>query len=115
MLMTATKNNEGIMPVLTLKVDGIACRALIDTCAWSSHASAKLLDVLKKKPSETKTKSVHMLISSKVTKLDGSYQMSVKLTKVNKAELSSIDNPKYGQLIHKYPHLQGVTDCDTKD
>jgi len=61
-----------------------------------------------------------MLISSNVTKLevydtvveslDGSYQMSAKMTKVNKAELLSIDNPKY-------PHLQGVkiTDRDTKD
>ena len=68
-----------------------------------------------------------MLISSKVTKLevydtvveslDGNYQMPVKLTKVNKAELLSIENPKYGTLVHKYPHLKGVkiTDLDTKE
>ena len=126
-LMTASENNEGIMPVLTVKVDGITCRALIDTGAGSSYASARLLDLLKKRPIETKTKRVDMLISSKVTELevydtvveslDGDYQMSVKLTKVNKAELLSIDNPKYGQLINKYPHLQEVkiTDRDTKD
>lgn len=126
-LMTASENNEGIMPVLTVKVDGITCRALIDTGAGSSYASAKLLDLLKKKPSETKTRRVDMLISSKVTKLevydtvveslDGNYQMPVKLTKVNKAELLSIENPKYGTLVHKYPHLKGVkiTDLDTKD
>lgn len=125
--MTASENNEGIMPVLTVKVDGITCRALIDTGAGSSYASAKLLDLLKKKPSETKTRRVDMLISSKVTKLevydtvveslDGNYQMPVKLTKVNKAELLSIENPKYGTLVHKYPHLKGVkiTDLDTKD
>ena len=125
--MPANENNEGIMPVLTIKVDGITCRALIDSGVGSSYASAKLLDLLKKRPSETKTKRVDMLISSKVTKLevydtvveslDGNYQMSVKLTKVNKAELLSIDNPKYGQLINKYRHLQGVkiTDQDTKD
>lgn len=126
-LMTASGNNEGIMPVLTVKVDGIVCRTLIDTAAGSSNASAKLLDLLKKKPSETKTKRVEMLMSSKVTKLEvydtvvesleGNYQMSVKMTKVNKAELLSIDNPNYGQLINEYPHLQGVkiTDCDTKE
>ena len=126
-LMTASGNNEGIMPVLTVKVDGIVCRTLIDTAAGSSNASAKLLDLLKKKPSETKTKRVEMLMSSKVTKLevydtvveslDGNYQMSVKMTKVNKAELLSIDNPNYGQLINEYPHLQGVkiTDRDTKE
>lgn len=126
-LMTARGNNEGIMPVLTVKVDGIMCRALIDTGAGSSYASAKLLDLLKKKPRETKTKRVEMLMSSKVTKLevydtvveslDGNYQMSVKMTKVNKAQLLSIDNPNYGQLINEYRHLQGVKiiDRDTKE
>lgn len=126
-LMTASENNEGIMPVVTVKVDGITCRALIDTGAGSSYASAQLLDLLKKRPCETKTRRVDMLISSKVTKLevydtvveslDGNYQMSVKLTKVNKAELLSIENPKYEQLVDKYPHLRGVkiTDRDTKD
>ena len=98
--MTASGNNEGIMPVLTVMVEGIMCRALIDTGAGSSYASAKLFDLLKKKPSETKTKRVEMLMSSKVTKLEvydtvvesleGNYQMSVKMTKVNKAELLSL-------------------------
>lgn len=124
--MTASENNEGIMPVVTVKVDGITCRALIDTGAGSSYASAKLLDLLKKRPCEKKTKHVDMLISWKVTKLevyntvveslDGNYQMSVKLTKVNKAELLSIENPKYGQLMDKYSHLRvKITDRDTKD
>ena len=89
--------------MIVVKVDGITCRALIDTGAGSSYASAKLLDLLKKKPSETKTKRVDMLISSRVTKLeiydavvessDGNYQMNMKLTKVNKAELLTIDSP----------------------
>lgn len=30
-LMTASRNNEGILPVVTIKIDGITCRALIDT------------------------------------------------------------------------------------
>lgn len=126
-LMTASEINEGILPVVTVRVNGITCRALIDTGAGSSYASAKLLDLIKKKPCETKTRRVDMLISSRVTKLevydtvvealDGSYQMSVKLTKVKKGELLSICNPKYDQLIHKYSHLQGVeiTDHDIKE
>ena len=120
--MTASEINEGILPVVTVRVNGITCRALIDTGAGSSYASAKLLDLIKKKPCETKTRRVDMLISSRVTKLevydtvvealDGSYQMSVKLTKVKKGELLSICNPKYDQLIHKYSHLQGVEIAD---
>ena len=105
-----------------MKVNGIICHALIDTGAGNCYGSAKLLDFTKSKPYETKTKRVDMLISSQVARLemydtmveslDGSYQMSVKLTKVNKGELLWIDNPKYKQLVDKYPHMYGVTITD---
>ena len=118
--MTASENNEGVLPVFAVKVDGIICRALIDTGAGSSYASAKLIDLLEKKPCETKMKRVDMLMSSQVTKLeiymynsliesiDGSFRMNVKLTKVNKGELLTVDNPKYQQLINNYSHLKGI-------
>ena len=126
-LMTASGNKEGILPVIPIKVDGIICRALIDTGAGSSYASGKLIDLLKKKPCETKTKRVDMLMSSQVTKLemydtqveslDGNFSMSVKLTKVHKGELLTVDNPRYQQLISNYSHLKGIEieDFDTKE
>ena len=99
-LMTASGSNEGILPIIPIKVDGITCRALIDTGAGSSYASGKLIDLLKKKPCETKTRRVNMLISSQVTKLDmydtlvesldGNFSMSVKLAKVHKRELLTV-------------------------
>ena len=99
-LMTASGSNEGILPIIPIKVDRITCRALIDTGAGSSYASGKLIDLLKKKPCETKTRRVNMLISSQVTKLDmydtlvesldGNFSMSVKLAKVHKRELSTV-------------------------
>ena len=48
--MVASQNTEGVLPVIVVKVEGITCRALIDTGAESSQAAAKLLDLLKKKP-----------------------------------------------------------------
>ena len=125
--MTASGSNEGILPIIPIKVDGITCRALIDTGAGSSYASGKLIDLLKKKPCETKTRRVDMLISSQVTKLemyntlveslDGDFSMSVKLTKVHKGELLTVDNPHYQQLIDSYSHLRGVKieDLDSKE
>ena len=99
-LMTASGSNEGILPIIPTKVDGIICRALIDTGARSSYASGKLIDLLKKKPCETKTRRVNMLISSHATKLDmydtlvesldGNFSMSVKLAKVHKRELLTV-------------------------
>ena len=125
-VMAASGSGEGVFPVLTVKVDGITCRALIDSGAGSSYVSAKLVNLLGKRPSETKTRRVDMLMSSRLTKLetystviesiDGNYQMNVPLIKVNKAELLTTDNPKYEQMIARNRHLKGVkiNDCDDK-
>ena len=109
-LLTASGCKEGILPIIPIKVDGITCRALVDTEAGSSYASDKLINLLKKKPCETKTKRVDMLITSEVTKLemynaqieslDGGFSIEVKLTRVHKGELLTVDNPKYQELIN---------------
>lgn len=116
-LMTASDNME-ILLLVTVKIDGITCCAPIDNSAGSSYVSAQLLDLLKKRPCETKTRRLDMLINSKVTKLkvydtvvdslDGNFQISVKLTRANKGEPLSIVNPKYRQLIDKYPQCVSV-------
>ena len=117
-LMTATGCEEGILPIIPVKVDGITCYVLIDTGAGTSHASGKLVDLLKTKPCDTKTKRVYMLIASQVTKLemhdarieslDGCFSMGVKPTKVRKGELLTVDNPKHQELSDNYDHLKGI-------
>ena len=51
-LMTDGTSGEGIFPVVVIKVNGITCRALIDSGTGSSYASANLISTLKIKPSE---------------------------------------------------------------
>jgi hypothetical protein len=41
--MTDGKSGDAILPVVVVKVDGITCRALVDSGAGSSYASAKLI------------------------------------------------------------------------
>ena len=120
--MTDGKSGDAILPVVVVKVDGITCRALVDSGAGSSYASAKLIDLLKKKPSATKIQRIDMLMSSRVTRIesydvvirsvDDSYEMDVRVTKVNKGELLRIDNPRYEQLIRKHQHLKQVEIAD---
>ena len=116
--LTTNQIGEGLFPVIVVEVNGIKCRALIDSGAGSSYVSAKLIDLLRLKPIATQTRSIDMLMSTKVATLeeyDLSFQsvnhqftLSVKATKVNKSELLSIDNPNYRELINKNPHLRGV-------
>jgi hypothetical protein len=52
-----------------------------------------------------------------VESLDGSFQMDTKLTKVNKNELLTVENPHYEEIKAKYAHLARVhlADDDKKD
>jgi hypothetical protein len=70
-LLTMGKTNkEGIFPVVLVKVNGIKCQVLIDSGAGSSYASAKLLDTLKLKPVQTKTRRIDMLMTSRTARLE---------------------------------------------
>ena len=53
---------------------------------------------------------------AKISSIDGNYEMNVNLTKVDKTELLSINNPGYKRLIEQYQHLESVKmdDDDTK-
>ena len=124
--LTTNQTGEGLFPVIVIEVNGIKCRALIDSGAGSSYVSAKLIELLRVKPTEVQTKTIDMLMTSKVAKLEVydlqlqavnyQFSLSVKATKVDKTELLSIGNPNYRALIAKYSHLKGVNvnDDDTK-
>ena len=55
--------------VVLANVDGIKTRALLDTGAGNSYASAQLINTLHKKPAETQTKRIEML-DSMTTKVE---------------------------------------------
>ena len=126
-LMTDGGTGEGIFPVVVVRVNGVMCRALIDSGAGGSYASANLVAMIDKKPSETKLQRIDMLMGSKtarleyydteISALDGSYKMNVKIAKVEKPELLNVINPGYEELRRKYNHLQGavIDDPDTKE
>ena len=104
---------------MIVKVNGVECRALINSGAGSSYASAKLINLLNKKPIDVRVKQVDMLPSTSELRLEtyqttveamaGDFQMNVNLIKVNKGELLMLDNPEYENLIAKHSHLKGVT------
>ena len=124
-LMTATCPSKTplVYPVVVVYVEGIKCRALLDTGAGSSYASGLLLDRLSKREKRTEIRRIDMMLGA-VTKrvelstvnvkaVDGSLELKVDVTRVDKRELLLIDNPKYQQLIATYSHLEGLQMEDT--
>ena len=114
---------ERLFPVVTVKVNGVTCRALIDSGAGSSYASAKLVSLLDSKPVDVN--EVKMLMSSRLERLethetvieslDGEFTMQINIIKVNKSELLHVDNPNYKHLVKAYTHLKGVNVNDDDD
>ena len=125
-MMSTCDGDKVIHPIVVIKVDGVECRALVDSGAASCYASSKLLDSLGKKPTEVKYKKVEMLMASTTTRMEihnstissksGDYELEVDLIKVNKGTLLEVENPQYKELIESYSHLKGVKmdDYDTK-
>ena len=84
----------------------------------SSYASEKLIDLLKKRPKETKIKQIDMMLGSTTQKVEiysvtlgttaNKYHMNIDLTKVNKLQLLKVENPNYEKVLSNYEHLKGV-------
>jgi len=68
-LLTAHQRDklEVVYPVVLVKVNGIKTRALLDTGAGSSYASAQLINALRIKPAEIQTKRIEMMLGFMTT------------------------------------------------
>ena len=107
-----------VYPVVIVNVEGVKCRALLDTGAGSSYASAALLKRLSNRDHRKEVRRVEMMLGAvtremelstiNVEALDRKFKMNVSVTKIDKHKVLSVDNPNYQKLIASYPHLQGV-------
>ncbi len=69
-MMNDGVSEDGVFPVVVVKVNELKFRAPIDLCARSSYVSAKLIDTVKIKPSNTKQQQIDMLINSKTAQME---------------------------------------------
>ena len=128
-LMTATSAEKTavIHPVVVVKVQGVRCRALLDTGAGSSYASEALLKLLKVRPYQREVRQIEMMLGAvtkqveifqvQVSSTSGDFCLDTEVTKVDKSQLLSLENPRYEQSLAKYAHLKGIEmeDKDSKD
>ena len=124
-LLTANGTGEGLLPIIVVDVNGVLCRALVDSGAGSSYASSTILDAVHAKPFKTEFQSIEMMLTSKrvmlhkykanIASVDKKFELEVELTGVDKPTLLEINNPHYEQLLQKYQHLKGVKLNDPAD
>ena len=117
-LLISTVEQGVIYPIVVVKVNGIACRALLDAGSGSSYISTKLADLMSKKPVRVEHRKVDTKISTttrkvevfqvKLQSLNEHFSIEVEAGRVDRGELLTTSNPKYQEIIHKYSHLHGV-------
>ena len=125
--MTATQIGDGpvVYPVVVVEVAGIKCRALLDSGAGSSYASAALLERIGAKPHHSGLRKIEMMLGAsnrvmevyriKLNSVKGNFDMEAEVTKVEKPHLMMLHNPRYKKLVEKHPHLKGVTMDDNDE
>ena len=125
--LTATQEGEKVChPVVLVKLNGVTCRALLDTGATASYASGYILDRLNLVPSRTPTRQIQTIVGTvtkrtetynvQVSDTKGNYTIPLSANRIDRAELLCVENPNYREMIGKYRHLKGVDieDTDTK-
>ena len=122
----AAGNKERVVySIVKVNVEGILCRALLNTGAGSSYASAALLDKIPKRTRIREVSRIEMMLGTTTQQVDlssitvqalDSSTLKIDVTKVDRKELFIVDNPNYKKIIESYTHLQGVymDDSDSK-
>ena len=122
-LSATCPESDVVYLVIVVKINGVKCRALLDTGAGSSYATSTILSMADSKPVDIKRKRIEMMLESSITNmevhkvksesLDGNYESCINVSKANKKVLLNQPNPRYAELIDKYDHLKGVRMCNT--
>ena len=112
LLTTPFTTGTVIYPVVIVEVQGVKCRALVDTGAGISYASAGLLDYINAKPTKTDVRNIEMLLGTTTRKVDifhieikstsEDFSLEADITKIEKHELLTLSNPRYNQILEKY-------------
>lgn len=117
MALTATQEREKVChPIVLVNLNGVICRALLDTGATASYSSGYILDRLNLVPTRTLTRRIQTIVgivtkrteiyNVQVSDTKGNNTFPLSATRVDRAELLSVENPNYKEMISKYRHLK---------
>ena len=125
MTTTSVERKGVVYPVVTVDVNGVKCRALLDTGAGSSYASLTLLDCLHLRPIRQQFKRIEMMFGTsnkaidiyglQIRSVDGKFTLEAEVNKVDRKELLTLENPKCAEIVAQFSHLKGVTTNDNDE
>ena len=118
-LLFCTKTDKGTFPMVVARVNGVLCRAVLDTASDSNYVSTQLVNKLNVKPVNIRSARIDMMLAKEEVRME-TYQVEISsvdkdfkfVTEVDrvhgKGPLLYQPNPRYAEMIEKYEHLKGV-------
>ena len=116
-VLVTTNDNHVTYPLVT-DIEGIKCRALIDTGAGASFASSTLTDRINKKPIRKQYKRIKTIMGSSTKSIavysveiqdsDHEFKFQTEIDKLEKSVLLELPNPEYQNLQNSYQHLKDI-------
>ncbi len=117
--MMTSEVHQVTYPVVVVKVNGVKRRALLDTGAGSSYASATIISGLRVSASRVEQWKIEMMMmhtttrkvqvyNLKISNFDEDFLICSDVSKVDKNALLSLANPNYEGMIRKFSHLKGI-------
>ena len=107
-VLLTTNYNHVTYPLVIIDIEGIKCRALIDTGARASYASSTLIDRINKKPIRKQYKRIETIMSSTTKSIpaysveirdsDHEFKFQTEINKLEKSVLLKLPNPEYQNL-----------------
>ena len=114
-----------IHPVVVVRINGYKFRALLDSGASHSYASSTAIKLSGAKVKSVGLRQIAMLTGVttrtmqvyevRMQSLSGDFDLDVNVTKIEKRELLSLENPHYKDVLEKHSHLRGVRMDDDYD
>ena len=110
--LTSSEESNVIYPVVVVLINGIKCRALLDSGAGSSYISSTIADSLRKLPISKETKRIEIMMNSTTRNIEiykgtteslsRTFAMEIEFSKVERNTLLTLENPHYSRLTEKY-------------
>ena len=122
-VLLTTNSNACAYPVVIINIEGIKCRALVDTGSGANYVSSTIINLINrkinKKPIKSVPKQIVTLISSsmknipvysvEIKDINNEFSFKTEINKLEKSVLLEMPNPNYRELQNTYPHLRDIT------
>ena len=103
--------------MVTVDMNGVKCRALMDTEAGSCFASSTLLDCLHLRPIRQQLNRIEVMFGTskkvidiyglQIPSINGKFTLKAEVNKVDRKELLALENQKCKEIVAQFSRFEG--------